>query len=112
MRNDLNMRKGKMVAQGSHASVLAYKAAEREEETTADARKWFCEGMKKICVRCDSEAELLSIERQALADNLPVVVVTDAGHTEFQGVPTKTCLAIGPGPAEDIDKITGKLKLL
>jgi PTH2 family peptidyl-tRNA hydrolase len=34
------------------------------------------------------------------------------GKTEFNGVPTKTCLGIGPAKAEKIDKITGDLKLL
>ena len=118
MRSDLNMRKGKMVAQGSHASVLAFKAAEMSgtdypgNKVRAMAHEWFVAGMTKICVRCDSEAELLEIEQKAREANLIVRVVTDAGLTEFAGIPTKTCLAIGPGQAEKIDKITGELKLL
>jgi len=39
-------------------------------------------------------------------------VIVDSGLTEFHGVKTKTCLAIGPNKKEDIDKITGSLKLL
>jgi PTH2 family peptidyl-tRNA hydrolase len=118
MRADLNMRKGKMVAQGSHASVLAFKAAEMSgtdypgNKVRAQAKQWFTEGMTKICVRCDSEEELLELEQKARAANLIVRVVTDAGLTEFAGTPTKTCLAIGPGQADKIDEITGGLKLL
>jgi len=33
-------------------------------------------------------------------------------ETEFHGVPTNTCLAIGPDLAEKIDSITGDLELL
>jgi len=111
------MRKGKMVAQGSHASVLAFKAAEMSgtdrpnNKVREYARIWFTEGMTKICVRCDSEEELLAIEQKARNANLIVRLVMDAGKTEFKE-PTRTCLAIGPGPAEEIDKITGALKLL
>ena len=37
--------------------------------------------------------------------------VTDAGHTQI-APGTITCLSIGPAPEENIDKITGDLKLL
>jgi PTH2 family peptidyl-tRNA hydrolase len=39
-------------------------------------------------------------------------VVTDSGLTEFGGVPTKTCVAIGPDKSSKIDIITGGLELL
>ena len=39
-------------------------------------------------------------------------LITDAGHTEFHGVPTRTCLAIGPAWSDEIDAITGGLQLL
>jgi peptidyl-tRNA hydrolase len=29
----------------------------------------------------------------------------------FNGVPTKTCIGIGPNESEEIDKVTGHLKL-
>jgi PTH2 family peptidyl-tRNA hydrolase len=113
MRNDLNMRKGKMVAQGAHASIaflidcVLGDSGPRSIET-----KWMIQGQTKICVRVDSEAQLLEIEAKARAANLTAYVITDAGHTEFGGVPTKTCLAIGPDYADEVDKITGTLKLL
>jgi PTH2 family peptidyl-tRNA hydrolase len=111
MRNDLNMRKGKMVAQGAHASIaFMVNRFHRGLPSNLELR-WMEEGMTKICVRCDSEAELLEIAQKARAAGLTCHVITDAGLTEFDG-PTKTCLAIGPNKADEIDAITGELKLL
>jgi PTH2 family peptidyl-tRNA hydrolase len=124
MRNDLNMRKGKMVAQGSHASlgaVLMIKdfLDECDAEGSADDSAWyepFTKWIKgtftKVCVRVDGETELMRIFGEAQRAKLPVKLITDAGHTEFHGVPTRTCLAIGPAWADEIDKITGGLTLL
>ena len=39
-------------------------------------------------------------------------IVTDAGNTEFNGIQTKTAVAIGPWDDSEIDKITASLKLL
>jgi PTH2 family peptidyl-tRNA hydrolase len=113
MRHDLNMRKGKMVAQGAHASTsfLIHKdnAAKSAKE---EIQKWLEEGTAKICVYVNSEEELLQIYNNAKSKGLIVHLITDSGKTEFKGVPTKTCLAIGPNSCEKIDPITGHLKLL
>lgn len=118
MRTDLNMRKGKMVAQGAHASLATFMWAWEgmNGSITGDlveARDQWIEGtFTKVCVRVDSETELMRIFGEASAAKLPVKLITDAGHTEFHGVPTRTCLAIGPAWSDDIDKITGGLTLL
>lgn len=116
MRTDLTMRKGKMIAQGAHASMLfliqaAFGAKGGLAQWTRQC-EWLEGGMTKVCVRVESETELLDIECRAISAGLTVYLVTDSGRTEFNGVPTKTCLAIGPNFSEDIDKITGGLKLL
>lgn len=125
MRKDLNMRKGKMVAQGAHASVGAVWLIEKELETLKyddDGFKpapwfepylaWKSGAFTKICVSVNSDEELLEIGAKATFKGLPVKLITDSGKTEFNGIPTRTCLAIGPAWAEDIDKITGHLELL
>lgn len=121
MRNDLNMRKGKMIAQGSHAAMMflvdrvihASQGISAGIQFSHEMWQWLSTGrMTKVCVRVDSEAELLEIQRKCCDAHLPVYLITDAGLTEFAGVPTKTCLAIGPASAEKIDQITGHLKLL
>ena len=115
MRNDLNMRKGKMIAQGAHASImfLVRRLCDADAGAKDQAiQEWLNHGMTKICVRVDSEADLLEIAQKAEDAGLTVHVITDAGHTEFGGIPTKTCLAIGPDEDEKIDAVTGHLKLL
>jgi len=115
VRNDLNMRRGKMIAQGAHASImfLVQRLCDPQDGSKDHAiQEWLNDGMTKICVRVDSEAELLEIAQKAEAAGLTVHVITDAGHTEFAGVPTKTCLAIGPDEEAKIDAVTGNLQLL
>ena len=122
VRADLKMRRGKEIAQGSHASVSflshAYRTgkqvngATREVFLTPEQQEWLYSGrFTKICVKVNSEAELDEIYAQAKACGLTVHLIIDAGLTEFDGVPTKTCLAIGPHFSSKIDPITGSLKL-
>lgn len=120
VRKDLNMRKGKMVAQGAHASLAAllnYMGGSRdsrilhiEEKSALD--DWINGSFTKICVSVNSEAELLEIFGKAKEKGLMCSLITDAGHTEFNGVPTKTCCAIGPAWSDEVNEITGKLQLL
>jgi len=119
------MRKGKMVAQGAHASLgslLNFFNKKEEESGKIEYNVQFDKGsildswlngiFTKICVSVDSEEELDKIKEQCDVLGIPCALITDCGLTEFHGVPTKTCLGIGPWYTEDIDKITGKLPLL
>ena len=63
-------------------------------------------------MRVDSEEELMAVHDKAVAAGLVVHLITDSGKTEFHGVPTRTCLAIGPDEADKIDPVTGALQLL
>jgi PTH2 family peptidyl-tRNA hydrolase len=110
LRKDLGMRKGKMIAQGAHASLTAAMRATLSNNELFN--NWLEHGATKIAVSVDSENELHEIHHQAKQAGLPTAFVVDKGTTEFQGIPTATAVAIGPAPAKDIDKITGELKLL
>jgi len=120
MRKDLGMRKGKMVAQGSHASLRALLAAGAPDPTgqtfvipmSEPMKAWLTERFTKVCVGVESEAALDAVVAAARAANVPCALIVDAGQTEFHGVPTKTCCAVGPGWIEDVDAITGTLGLL
>lgn len=136
MRKDLNMRKGKMIAQGSHASMAfllnagdlifnedvdpesfyilkdGQDYANMQSSFKEMFKNWITTGQTKICVQVNSEAELDEIFNKAEEAGLTVHMITDSGRTEFNGIPTKTCLAIGPNEVSKIDKITGHLNLL
>lgn len=128
IRKDLNMRKGKMIAQGSHASmkVILDRMVESELKYSSGDKDWILYHVKKnsaikdwlkgsftkICVSVDSEEELLNIYNQAKKEDVICSLITDIGLTEFDGVPTITCCAIGPAWDFEVDKITGHLKLL
>lgn len=73
---------------------------------------WLNTKFPKILLGADSEQELLDIYEKAKAAGLLACLIKDNGTTEFDGVPTHTCVGIGPNWNEDIDKITGHLKLL
>ena len=130
MRRDLKMRKGKIAAQAGHACVDAILLALHKEGrmndlevsdegiTFNDTNKsstplsdWFASGCAKVCVYVDSEAELLEIANKAKEKGIIASVITDAGMTEFHGVPTRTCLALEPLPNEAADELTGDLPL-
>lgn len=113
MRTDLNMRKGKMVAQGAHASMAVmlkygYGLGPRPPAVQA----WLDGSFTKVCVGVTSEEQLLEVERQAQRRGIPSARIVDSGRTEFHGAPTLTCLAVGPWWADEIDEVTGTLKLL
>jgi len=109
VRTDLGMSKGKLAAQVAHGAVSA---AERARITKQEIwRSWLREGQKKIVVKVDSEDEILDLRRLAINHDLPQAVIHDAGMTELPPG-TITVIGIGPGKTEDLDKITGSLKLL
>jgi len=112
MRKDLKMRRGKEIAQGAHASMAFLAKRALAGELFTDVERAWLEGLfTKVCVRVSSEEELLAVAEAAGKVRIRVEVITDSGRTEFGGVPTKTCLALGPDLAEKIDAVTRHLEL-
>ena len=107
----LKMRRGKEMSQACHASMAAILFKGRLLQTD-EVQEWIGGIFTKICVSVDSEEELLEIYRKAKEANLHCSLIKDAGLTEFGGIPTYTAVAVGPGKPEDIDPITGHLRLL
>ena len=131
IRKDLKMRRGKEIAQGAHAAMAfltrrfhydrdlepvnvdekrpdgwAYSGVISTEEM-----EWMEASFKKVTLQVDSERELMELAASARKAGVECHVITDSGATEFGGVPTKTCLALGPDTDERIDPITGHLRL-
>ena len=121
-RTDLNMRKGKLGAQVGHAcmqfifkdGVWEHNVSHSLMETRFDNEQieWFKTGATKIVVGVGSEKELIDIIVKCRESGLNVHSVTDLGKTEFNGVPTMTCAAIGPHVEAKFAGITDNLKLL
>ena len=114
------MRKGKIAAQASHASMkaildLAHNngsdlVINYSDNSVLD--NWLNGIFTKVCVSVDSEQELIDIYETAKSKGMICSLIKDAGLTEFNGVPTLTCCAIGPDYEDKINEITGHLKLL
>ena len=121
IRRDLRMRRGKEIAQGAHASMawlrdrfvphLTPDGRAGQVQFSAAERFWLEFSMRKVTVKVGSETELLDVYEKALAAGLVVHMITDRGLTEFGGVPTRTCLAVGPDYDDLIDPVTGDLEL-
>jgi len=118
IRKDLKMRRGKEIAQGSHASMEFLVSRLRDNKVATgkyglklqpDEISWIDKGMAKVCLRVESEQALLQFHNKALACGQQSYLIRDSGRTEFGGIPTYTACAIGPGLAENIDEITGDL---
>ncbi|MCP4648294.1 MAG: peptidyl-tRNA hydrolase [bacterium] len=106
LRTDLELGKGKLVAQGSHASLAAYLKAGSVEK-----KAWELGGQKKIVLKVKTEKELLEHFEGCRDIGLKPALIRDAGHTQ---IPSGTITGFGVGPADekDVDKILGELKLL
>ncbi len=130
IRKDLKMRRGKEIAQGSHAS-LAFISKRIEKvrngfwpksydnppliseilQLSLAEQEWFYGSFAKICLQAEDEKQLVDLHNHAKALKLESQLITDSGATEFNGVPTITALAIGPDYSEKIDLVTKNLKL-
>lgn len=112
IRKDLKMRRGKEIAQGAHASTkFLIDLLQKGKSLNEKQQEWINNGSKKVCVKVDSEEELLSLFNEAKEKGITVALIRDSGLTEFNGVPTLTALAIGPDKDDLIDSVTGKLSL-
>jgi len=109
IRNDLNLKAGKLSVQVAHASVTSALLCKEKK------RQWFKEwidfGQKKVVLEVKNLNELLALHKKATTLKIPCALIRDAGLTE---VPpgTVTALGIGPAPEEIINKVTGSLPLV
>jgi len=115
-----NLRTGKYVAQGAHASLGALLSLGKydEEMTTftipldnAFVFEWLVGRFTKITCYVNTDDELAEIYNKAKEAGIATAIITDSGLTEFGGVPTLTAVGVGPDNEELINKITGHLPL-
>ena len=109
VNTSLKMGKGKTSAQCCHACLGAFRRAERMRPDVV--RIWSKFGQAKVVLKADSTQELEELEQVCQALNVPCCLVQDAGRTQIPSG-SITVLAVGPGTVEEINEITGALKLL
>lgn len=132
MEKKITPRKGKMISQGSHASLKAILDAMdehssikylhsngQEGESTktlvlqggSALNDWIKNAFTKVTCVVETEEEIIALYEKAKEKGLICSIIKDAGLTEFGGVPTITCCAIGPAWSDEVDEITGGLEL-
>jgi PTH2 family peptidyl-tRNA hydrolase len=106
VRKDIEWGKGKLAAHVAHASVDSLFKADSK-----DVQVWMKEGGMKVVLKIPTLKDLAKVSKKAKDAKLPFALIRDAGKTQLKKG-TVTCLGIGPANQKNIDKITGKLKLL
>lgn len=113
---------GKLIAQGTHAAkkflidrIKAYDGRIIDiflmKNVFSEAEmEWMLGIFTAVCLKVNSEQELLDIHNKALEAGLVSNLIQDSGLTEFD-VPTFTCCGIGPCDTLLTDPITGHLSL-
>lgn len=110
MRNDLNMRKGKMAAQAAHAVMkrVLDMCVLKGDGLYVDAEHYVT--LRQFLYAPEISVFLVANEedlKQRTAEN-PNGVIVDHGHTEFHGVHTMTCGAVGLHGVEPAVHVDGK----
>lgn len=108
VRRDLDLGKGKMAAQASHAAVSCALKSEKNDSKTF--KNWVRTGQRKIVVKIDSLADLYRLKDEAERAGITTAMITDAGLTQI-APGTVTCLGLGPADEDAIDPLTSMLKL-
>jgi PTH2 family peptidyl-tRNA hydrolase len=120
VNRNLNMPHGKLAAQVSHASLGALFECGKKSpnelhidlEQGSAVEQWVNKRFTKIVLYVKSDEKLQEVYQKAKVKGLPTVLITDAGFTVFDGVPTNTCVGIGPAFPDEFIGVTDKLRVL
>lgn len=117
MNKALKMRRGKEMAQAGHAFMkdlldcykyhLAFPDRPSPLIEDPERNQYYLTGIfRKIVLYAESYEQMMEVYDDAGRAGLTVHLITDSGFTEFNQVPTHTCICIGPHFDEKIDPIT------
>jgi len=95
MRKDLGMHKGKMIAQGAHASLKVLLDAGSLDEARTQltlpvspaVAAWIGGRFTKVCVSVDSEAALDAIVEQARTAGVPCALIVVESVPKLRACP-------------------------
>ncbi len=112
MRKFKGIRSGKYLSQACHGSIAFLTNALRDKrDLTEVEQSWVDNAFTKICLVVETEEELDRLYEEAKKHGIQSHLIIDNGLTEFNGVKTKTCLALGPDYKDKIDLVTAGLPL-
>ena len=129
INKSLNMSKGKLAAQVSHASLAYFlqtirkNVISRDGETVkvlasfpADLYDGWIDGVfTKVCLEAKNEAQMektvQKLEAAGFVEGEDFFKIIDAGTTEFNGQPTWTCIGTRPLDGTD-ERVKGVFKRL
>jgi len=106
VNESLKLPRGKLAAQVAHAAVAAFLQASAEAQ-----RVWRAQGMPKVVLKSESADEVMQLEQAAQQRGIPAYLIRDAGKTVVPAG-TITCLGLGPASEDQLDELTGELKLV
>ena len=107
---ELKMSTGKIAAQVGHATLGLYKYLQSQQDQRAGLEIWEEHGSKKIVLRGNDVRHMLDLKKKAYELHIANIMVHDAGKTEVE--PGSLTVFALFGKNEDVDKVTGNLKLL
>ena len=107
---ELKMSTGKIAAQVGHATLGLYKYLHSQQDQRAGLEIWEERGSKKIVLRGNDVRHMLDLKKKAYELHIANIMVHDAGKTEVE--PGSLTVFALFGKNEDVDKVTGNLKLL
>ena len=108
IREDLGMSAGKVAAQTGHA--IHALCRDCPQGPALDAWENEDDGSAIICLAVPDMSELIRIKEKATEAGIPCFPVFDAGRTEVESG-TCTVMAVGPATNEELQPITGRLRL-
>eukprot|EP00743_Colponemidia_sp_Colp-15_P002794 GILK01003023.1.p1 GENE.GILK01003023.1~~GILK01003023.1.p1 ORF type:complete len:195 (-),score=29.63 GILK01003023.1:193-777(-) len=109
VRQDLEMGKGKIAAQCSHATLGIYRELSKAKHPLL--KRWEWSGQAKVVVKAPDGTTLMKLQEKASAMGVPSLITCDAGRTQVpEG--SMTVLAVGPDLESRVNAITGHLKLM
>ena len=107
VRQDLKMSKEKVMEECCNATLASYELA--VQKCPEMLRAWKAIRQPKSIVEADNEEVLLTVLAQARSLGLVSAVVEYAEYKQIMPG-TKTVVAVGPGPVDLVDQVTGALE--
>lgn len=110
VNSELNMGVGKVAAQVAHAALSLFRNMIDTDAKAQMLIMWGHMGETKIVLRGENTTQLEALSHQASGLGLDNYLVHDAGHTQV--APGSTTVLGIFGKVEEVDRVTGTLKLL